>query len=383
MLATTALAMGRSGMYDPVEGGFFRYSTTRDWTVPHFEKMTEDHGGLLRVYAGLYRLGHNDAFRETLQTATRYIRTVVRNPQTGLFAGSQDADETYFRLPLEKRKARAAPFVDRTSYVNWSCNLAAGLLAAADGLGDDDLAAQAISALDTIVDRALIDDDGLVRHYIATDGSVHVRGLLDDQVWLLRALLDAHAYDGEPRHRERAIALADAILHHFGSAADAFTDHAYGSQALGRVRLVNRPIRENGHLADALLRLSAITDDDRYAQAARHALEALMPLYRRSGSFAAPFATALRRALIEPVVVSIVGTPAETAEIRAAARTLPDPRTVLRTYAPSDERRLAAGLPEAARRAYICSGTACSAPVTTAAGIRDAYAVFARLLPVS
>src|SRR5579875_3527969 len=48
MLAKTALGMARGGMYDHVEGGFFRYSTTRDWSVPHFEKMAEDHGGLLR-----------------------------------------------------------------------------------------------------------------------------------------------------------------------------------------------------------------------------------------------------------------------------------------------------------------------------------------------
>ncbi len=29
--------MGKGGTYDQVEGGFFRYSTTRDWSVPHFE----------------------------------------------------------------------------------------------------------------------------------------------------------------------------------------------------------------------------------------------------------------------------------------------------------------------------------------------------------
>ncbi|MBV8424567.1 MAG: thioredoxin domain-containing protein, partial [Candidatus Eremiobacteraeota bacterium] len=51
ILARTALAMARGGMYDHVEGGFFRYSTTRDWSVPHFEKMAEDHAGLLRFYA--------------------------------------------------------------------------------------------------------------------------------------------------------------------------------------------------------------------------------------------------------------------------------------------------------------------------------------------
>ena len=39
--------MTGGGTYDHVEGGFFRYSTTQDWSVPHFEKMLEDHAGLV------------------------------------------------------------------------------------------------------------------------------------------------------------------------------------------------------------------------------------------------------------------------------------------------------------------------------------------------
>ncbi len=375
MLLTTAQAMARGGMYDHIEGGFFRYSTTRDWTIPHFEKMTEDHGGLLRLYAGLVPLSGDGALRETLHSTTRYIRTVLRDPQTGLFAGSQDADEAYFALSLEARNARGAPFVDRTSYVNWTCNLAVGLLAAADGLGDDDLGAHAITAIDAVVDAAMIDDDGLARHYIALDGSAHVRGLLDDQVWLLRALLDAHAYDGASRHRERAIALADAVLARFTGSGGEFIDNAYAAAALGRVRVVAQPIREGGYLADALLRLAAVADDERYAAAARAALEALVPRYRRWGSFAAPFAGAIRRACAVAPIVTIVGPHDATAALRAAARALPDPLTVVRAFAVDDPLRVAGGWPADAPRAYVCVGTVCSAPAASAAEVADAYAL--------
>ena len=48
---TTLGAMASGGMYDPLEGGFFRYSTTREWGVPHFEKMLEDNAQLLYIYA--------------------------------------------------------------------------------------------------------------------------------------------------------------------------------------------------------------------------------------------------------------------------------------------------------------------------------------------
>ncbi len=375
MLARTALAMSRSGMYDHVEGGFFRYSTTRDWSVPHFEKMSEDHGGLLRFYAGLYRISNNGAFRETLQSATRYVRTVLRDPQSGRFAGSQDADEAYFTLPLDERRTRPAPFVDRTCYVNWTCNLASGLLAAATVLDDDDLGAVAIAAIDAVVASAMIDDDGLVRHYIATDGSAHVRGLLTDQTWLLRALLDAHAYDGEPRHRETALALADAVLQRFASPGG-FVDAAYAAQGVGRTTLVDRPLVDNGHLCDALLRLAAISDEERYADAARHALAAFVPTYRRAGSFAAAYAGAVRRALALPVVVTLVGTTGSLANFREIAAAHPNPLADVRSFAPGDPRRTASGFPADAPRAYVCIGRTCSAPIATPAGFHDAYMVF-------
>ena len=51
----------------------------------------------------------NEAFRTTLVSAVGYVRDVLRDPETGFFAGSQDADEEYFALPLEERRdARGA-----------------------------------------------------------------------------------------------------------------------------------------------------------------------------------------------------------------------------------------------------------------------------------
>ncbi|HUZ49206.1 MAG TPA: DUF255 domain-containing protein, partial [Candidatus Dormibacteraeota bacterium] len=116
MVARTLREMSRGGMYDHVEGGFFRYSTTRDWSVPHFEKMAEDHGGLLRVLAQLMLWAPTDDIRITLKSALGYVRTVLLDPSTHLFAGSQDADEEYFSLPIDERRKRTAPFVDRRAY---------------------------------------------------------------------------------------------------------------------------------------------------------------------------------------------------------------------------------------------------------------------------
>ena len=49
-------AMVNSALFDPVGGGFARYSVTADWSEPHYEKMLYDNAGLLRVLVHWTRL---------------------------------------------------------------------------------------------------------------------------------------------------------------------------------------------------------------------------------------------------------------------------------------------------------------------------------------
>ncbi|HXF35387.1 MAG TPA: DUF255 domain-containing protein [Candidatus Acidoferrales bacterium] len=357
MLAKTALGMARGGMYDHVEGGFFRYSTTADWSVPHFEKMSEDHGGLLRFYSGLYRVSHNPVFRDTVRSASLYVRTTLRDPQTGRFYGSQDADEEYFSLPLDERKKRTAPYVDKTSYTNWSANLASAFFATADVLEDDDLGLVALRALDGIA-ATMMDEDGLAYHYIVPGGEPSVRGLLTDQVAYLRALIDAHEWSGEARFVERARLLADAIEKRFCDERGAYVDHAGSEEVLGRVRLQNAPLNENGHAADALLRLAVVAEEPRYAENARRVLSVFVKSYGKSGAFAAAYVAAVRRAIDMPTSVTVVGTPTQTDPFREAARSLPNPLVTVRTVEGPE-----------APLAYVCRGTSCLPPVRTPADL--------------
>lgn len=62
MAGRTLAAMARSALFDHLDGGFARYSVTRDWSVPHFEKMLYDNAQLLRVYVHWVRLGGSAGF---------------------------------------------------------------------------------------------------------------------------------------------------------------------------------------------------------------------------------------------------------------------------------------------------------------------------------
>jgi hypothetical protein len=368
MTARTILAMARGGMYDHVEGGFFRYSTTRDWSVPHFEKMAEDHAGLLRVLAALVLFAPTDELRATLVSAAGYVRRVLRDPQTGFFAGSQDADEEYYALPLEERQKREEPYVDRTSYTNWTCALAGALCLVARALDDDAILREALQTLDN-VDERLVAEDGLLYHVLAPGGAREVRGLFVDHAAYLRALLDAHEISGEARFLARARSLADAAIERFAASEGGFNDRL-PEDDFGRLAVPDLPIVENGIFADALLRLAALSDEPRYRDTSEGVLRGFASNSRGAGPFGATYARALRRYLVPELTVRIVGDVAATDAFREAALRLPSPFTSIRTLSPKEARSLAMPPDEAA---YVCVTGTCGAPVHEPGAVRDAY----------
>jgi uncharacterized protein YyaL (SSP411 family) len=379
MVAESMLAMSTGGMYDHQEGGFFRYSTTRDWTIPHFEKMTEDHAGLLRVLSVLVRTTRNERFRETLISALGYVRAVLRDPNTNFFAGSQDADEEYYALPLEERRKREAPYVDRTSYSNWTAAMAGTFMLAGEALDDERLLREGEATLDALHDR-MRDDDGLLYHFAEMNGPAQVRGLLTDQAAYLRALLDAHEFGGSPRFLERARNLA-VVLERFFKAEDAgFYDHAAIEQSLGTLDVRDRPLPDNAILAESFLRLAELDEQPHYRELAEGTLTVFAKTYGRASTFAAPYGRALRRYLTRPTTVVLVGSPKTTEELREGAHALPEPLITVRTIAKTETRVLESrGFdPELQPVAYVCAGTACGAPARTVAELRDSYETVAR-----
>ena len=359
IVARTLAEMSQGGMYDHIEGGFFRYSTNRDWSITHFEKMAEDHAGLLRVLSQLQVRVPTQHTHDTLGSALEYVHNVLLDTTTHLFAGSQDADEEYFALPIEERMKRKAPFVDRRSYSNWTAALAGAFAWASLAMQDAVLSAQSLATLDAM-HATLHDEDGLLFHVVAPGEKPRISGLLTDQVAYIRALLDAHEITGEPRLLERAIAHTDLTLARFTAPEGGFYDSAHADK-LGRLEIPDRPINENGVMAENLLRLHTMTGNQSYHEAAEAVLTLYTKTFERAGSFAATYARALRRYLSPSVSVRLVGQTQATAPFRIAARALPSPFvTVHGEIGPET-------------LCYVCVGEVCAPPATSAAGLRAAF----------
>ncbi|PPL14392.1 thioredoxin domain-containing protein, partial [Microterricola pindariensis] len=127
--ARTLKLMGASPLRDPVEGGFFRYSTRRDWGDPHFERMLYDNALLLDAAV---RAGQNDPGARWAQTLSEalagFLLGVLRLPG-GAFASAQDSESTldgrrseggYYALEEEERAQVDPPALDQKVLSGWN-----------------------------------------------------------------------------------------------------------------------------------------------------------------------------------------------------------------------------------------------------------------------
>lgn len=92
MALKTLEHMAKGGMKDQVATGFARYSVTRDWSLPHFEKMLYDNSQLLPLYLDAYLLTKHPLFHSITHDIATYLTTEPIHSKTGGFHASEDAD---------------------------------------------------------------------------------------------------------------------------------------------------------------------------------------------------------------------------------------------------------------------------------------------------
>jgi uncharacterized protein YyaL (SSP411 family) len=386
----TLTIMATGGLYDHVAGGFFRYSTRRDWTVPHYEKMLEDNARLARLYvdaslaAEHQDLGDAEVYRHTAEGVIDYLLGALWCGDAPAFAGSQDADETYYLLDADGRAALADPFVDPTVYVDWNALAARALLRAAPVLGRPELTDRAVQLLDHLAGSARRGE--AMAHFLAPGGVVGDGApLLADQVGVAAALLDAYEVTAERRWLERAQGLAGWAGEQLRAPDGRLQDRlATPGESAGLLATPVPALEENALAAEVLLRLEAYTGTSRYRVQALDLLAAWATQYEQYGVAAAPYAQALLRYLERPDHIIIVGgrDDLEARRLHAAALMTPNPLRTVQWLDPSDpadsQRIHEAGLPTGSAEAnggsergsrdvpttpaaaYVCRGTTCA-----------------------
>ena len=276
-------AMAASPLRDPVEGGFFRYATRRDWTVPHYERMLTDNAQLLDVAVDA---GDSD----TARGIARFLTDVLQQPAGG-FGAAQDSESWidgarseggYYERDAAARAELEPPAVDGKVVTGWN-GLAIGALARASArLGEPRWIEAARWAAEAVVGANVRADGRLLRASLDEIPSTAAATLADYGQFAggLAALAVA---TGEVAYAERARELVRACVSADGTCgAPGGGDAVLAAQGIAAPDAASDGDEPSGSaaLADAALALWRLGAGDEFRRIAagvvgRHAAAAL------------------------------------------------------------------------------------------------------------
>lgn len=84
-------AMRTGGIFDQAGFGFHRYSTDKQWLLPHFEKMLYDQATLLYAYTELFAVTGKLSHKQTAYEIIEYVLRDLSHYQGGFYS-AEDAD---------------------------------------------------------------------------------------------------------------------------------------------------------------------------------------------------------------------------------------------------------------------------------------------------
>ena len=421
-LTTTLDAMAAGGIYDHLGGGFSRYAVDTVWLVPHFEKMLYDNALLIRLYLHGWLLTGEPRFRQTLAETIRYALTELRQTGGGT-SSAEDADSEgeegkfyvwttdqirdllgddanvaidwwgvkplgnfehstsipnrmhargVLERPAEVEAARQAMFDARANRVRpglddkvlteWNAYLVAALAEAGAACAEPTWVAAAVETAEFLLTNLRRADGRWLRAWQADAGARHLAYATDHGA-LIDAFTRLAEATGQARWIDEARKVADALLELFwdDERGGVFTTGHDAEALITRTKdlMDNATPGANGLAAVGLLRLSALTGDERY----RGAGEAIVRLL---GAMAVEQPTAFGHVLAA-VDLLVRGTteiviPGDRPDLVAVAHGLLLPNAVL-AWGQRYESPLWEGREDGS--AYVCQNYACQLPSTT------------------
>jgi uncharacterized protein YyaL (SSP411 family) len=292
-------------LWDPVDGGFYRYADEADWSRPSTEKTLEDNAALLTLLLDAsVRLNSGD-FRERTADLISWVRRTLANEDGGFFNG----------------QAAVSRAVDRAMYVDSNADMIGAFMRASALLDDSSLRDFALKSLETVVVPGYVPGQGVAHEHahtyvgrallgplldskapgpegpglrthgpgLRTGGSI--RGLLGDQIRVTSALLWAHQITGQlPYSMLAAEVMLYAIRAMWDNQAMCFRDREDTEAPLW-------PFGLNCEAACQLDRLSVVTGDRAFRDRAVRILGTFAQSYRSHGLFAGPYALAIREVM--------------------------------------------------------------------------------------
>ena len=270
---------------------------------------------------------------------------------------------------LNARKARRAPFVDKTMYANWNAMMISGFAACWGATGKSLILLEAVRAYERF--RG---ENGFASGLLRIIGG-QMDGFLDDYAWFALAALDLFEATGEEKYLSDARTLADSLITKFrdkerGGYFDCVqtNDPALGGD-------IHKPYQDspsssaNAVAAMVMIRLFHHTGETLYKSEAELALKSGPDDMAKHALHYAAMASAMDAHYADWVEIVVCGSGQWAEEMTRTAMSvyLPNrtikrviPGGLLRNVEPDTEAKMSAGL-----GVYVCKEGTCHAPVKT------------------
>jgi hypothetical protein len=251
-------AMALGGIYDQIEGGFYRYSVDKQWQIPHFEKMLYTNAELLVSLSKLYAkspssflkdkiCGIVEAMNERFLTKNLYMSASDADSlgeegryfvfkydaakkallESGFDTQSADEILKYFNITpdgnfenktsnpycknffypnrldeakkiLKKLRSKTPfPFIDTKILTSWNALMVTGLFEAGKWV-DKSYFNLGFKVLDSLINSLHV--NGVLYHQMVLNSPLKVKGLLEDYAFLVEALITAYSFSAQNKY---------------------------------------------------------------------------------------------------------------------------------------------------------------------------------------
>lgn len=215
------------GLYDPVWGGVYQYSTGGDWQHPHFEKLLPFQTRNIEALAQAFRQTGDRRYLDDALRIDGYLQRFLQD-ESGAFLVSQDADlggfegrgrfvdgHDYFRLDDAGRRALGLPRIDRSVYAQENGLAIAALTTLASVLPDRAQAEARLVRARRAADYLLAQRVDAAGAVLRSRGPTPGPRFLADAAALSRGLLLLAAATREARYRQAAERIVSNLLRSF------------------------------------------------------------------------------------------------------------------------------------------------------------------------
>lgn len=337
-------AMALHGLYDQVEGGFFRYSTDAAWEIPHFEKMLYTNAELIPLYVRAYALTQDELYRRIVIETIAMIE--ARFERNGVYMSASDADsgheeggyfiysyeemtdamaslsaqekeeleetlelslignfegKTHINFYAEKRpesfakirerlkkirQKRSYPFIDTKINTAWNAMMIEALFSAARI--DDSYLLLAQKRMRFLLEKMYV--KGSLYHQSLPGSTPVQKALLEDYAFLVSALIEGYKHDYNAQYLFLAQKLSDDAIKKFYDGSFWYLNESEGFRVYAGMQDKYYQAPMNRMLL-SLLRLASLTGERKYLYLVEKSLNAKSSLFKE---FPARYASAMK-----------------------------------------------------------------------------------------